>query len=149
MNSANQASAPNSRQFRWRRLFQFRIRSLLILTAVLAVPLGWWGWKIERQRRAMAALQKRGATVWCTEYVHGASYWDRWQWQFTASSVTLKEQPTDDDITALQALDGLEEVECPFSNADIVRLRSALPHCAVKATGDKGDMPRPVLQGTK
>jgi hypothetical protein len=50
-----QPAAP-TRRFRWRRLFQYRLRTLLILTAVIAVWLGWWTNSARRQRDAVAAL---------------------------------------------------------------------------------------------
>ncbi|MCE9544483.1 MAG: hypothetical protein K8T25_03020 [Planctomycetia bacterium] len=38
--------------------FQFRLRTLLIGTAIIAVWLGWWSYKARQQREAVAALRK-------------------------------------------------------------------------------------------
>ncbi len=47
-----------------RRWFRFSLRSLLLLVAVLAIPLGWLGWKVNRarnQRIVVTELQKLNA----------------------------------------------------------------------------------------
>ena len=57
-------SKPTSaHRFHWRRLFQYRLRTLLILTTIIAVALGWWSHKARQQREAVAALEKVGARI--------------------------------------------------------------------------------------
>lgn len=46
-----------SRRFHWRRLFQFRMRTLLLLMAILPPLLGWWSYKARQQREAVAVIQ--------------------------------------------------------------------------------------------
>ncbi|MCE9556837.1 MAG: hypothetical protein K8T91_26110 [Planctomycetes bacterium] len=55
--------AATPRRFRWRRLVQYRLRTLLILTTVIAVVHGWWSYKARQQREAVAALRKAGAFI--------------------------------------------------------------------------------------
>lgn len=52
------AAAP--RRSPWRRLFQYRLRTILILTTVIAISLGWWSYLAKQQRDAVAALTKAG-----------------------------------------------------------------------------------------
>ncbi len=40
------------------RRFQFRLKTLLILVAVLAAGLGWFKWKVERERNERAAARE-------------------------------------------------------------------------------------------
>ena len=51
------------RRFSWRRLVQYRLRTLLILTTIIAVWFAWWSYTARQQRVAVAALQKAGASV--------------------------------------------------------------------------------------
>jgi hypothetical protein len=46
---------------RWR--LQFTVRTLLLMTAVVAVLLGSQGWRARRQQEAVAALEKLGCYV--------------------------------------------------------------------------------------
>ena len=50
------------RRFRWRRLLQYRLRRLLILTTVCAALFAWWSHKARQQRAAVVALRTLGAT---------------------------------------------------------------------------------------
>ncbi len=59
-------SAPSKslhRRYRWRRLLQYRLRTLLAFTAIVATWLGLWSNSARRQRDAVAALRKCGALV--------------------------------------------------------------------------------------
>ena len=38
----------------WRRLFQYRLRTLLILTTIVAVWFAWWSHKAQQQREVDA-----------------------------------------------------------------------------------------------
>ncbi|MCE9544497.1 MAG: hypothetical protein K8T25_03090 [Planctomycetia bacterium] len=46
-----------------RRWFQFRLRTLLAATTIIAIWLGWWSYKARQQRDAVAALRLIGARV--------------------------------------------------------------------------------------
>lgn len=46
-----------------RRWFQFSLRTLLILTTVIAALLAWWSYKAHQQRAAVAALERAGGVV--------------------------------------------------------------------------------------
>ena len=62
--SQTQPSSPvTPRRFNWRRLFQFRLRTILILTTIIAVWLGWWSYKARQQREAVAVIRKTGGEV--------------------------------------------------------------------------------------
>lgn len=124
-------------RFRWRRLLQFRIRTLFILMAVLAVLLGWWSWKAERQRRAVEYLENREAGIGYQSNMPNYGFFrnDRpllVDWRYGVRFVGLHQDPTDADIAALQALAGLEEVRVERSLLiDEKRLRDALPACKI------------------
>lgn len=47
-----------------RKAFQFRIRTALILTAVIAIYLARWSQKARQQNEAVAELSKWGAIVY-------------------------------------------------------------------------------------
>jgi hypothetical protein len=63
------ATAP--RRFHWRRLFQYRLRTLLIVMTLIAVWFAWWSHKARQQRVAVGALRSMGAEV---------RYDSRWPW---------------------------------------------------------------------
>jgi hypothetical protein len=49
-----------------RRWFQFSLRTLLIVVAILSVPLGWVGWKkgqVQRERATITWVKKMGGEV--------------------------------------------------------------------------------------
>ena len=58
-----ESNPTTARRFHWRRLFQFRLRTLLILTTIIAVALGWWSHKARQQREAAAAFRMRGVVT--------------------------------------------------------------------------------------
>ena len=128
----------NPRQPR-RRWFQYRLRTLLIVMTVAAVPLGWWSYNADRQRRAAETLERHGAIV---SYGGDSSrfYSNKkselpvlLHWRYRVRSVSLDREPTDNDIAALQALDGLEEVSISDIMRDGKRLQAALPRCQVES----------------
>lgn len=127
-----------SPRFRWRRLLQFRIRTLLILIAVLAVLLGWWSYRANRQRQAVAALKRAGAYVSHTptpswifsppgpEWMMDSS----WRDYFTnVRTVWFVVTPSDGDVEQLKKLHSLEDVLVPSLTPEdeLKRLRAALP----------------------
>lgn len=46
-----------------RRWFQFRLRTLLILTAAIAIVMTWWSLRVRPQREAVEALRKIGGQI--------------------------------------------------------------------------------------
>lgn len=46
-----------------RRLFQFRLRTLLLAVLVVSLALGWYVRRVELQRRAIAAIRQAGGTA--------------------------------------------------------------------------------------
>ncbi|MCE9554825.1 MAG: hypothetical protein K8T91_15835 [Planctomycetes bacterium] len=105
--------------------FQFRIRTVFILVtacAILFALLGsWWGYKAEKQRKVMEALNNRPGV-----HVHYANGW-------RAIEAWFETRASDDDIRALQELDGLKEVTALFD--DEARFRGALPNCKFDGHG--------------
>ncbi|MCE9557302.1 MAG: hypothetical protein K8T91_28470 [Planctomycetes bacterium] len=67
------APPPNTtaRRLIWRRLFQFRLRTLLLLTTIMAIWLGWWSHKALQQREAVAVLRSHGAIMFYNHMLPG------------------------------------------------------------------------------
>lgn len=122
--------------------FQFSLRTLLLTTAVVALPLSWWSWKAERQRRAVAELRKSGAyivynipSVAATKNTHRAEGVPPFvDWRYKPIQVSLYQPPSDDDMAALQELDELECVSTytVLNEDDVHRLKTAIPKCRVE-----------------
>ena len=55
--------AATPRRFRWRRLVQYRLRTLLILTTIVAVWFAWWSHTARQQREAVADFKEHKAWV--------------------------------------------------------------------------------------
>ncbi|MCE9552670.1 MAG: hypothetical protein K8T91_04735 [Planctomycetes bacterium] len=116
------------------RFPRYSLRTLLFLTAAVAVLLGWGSLKAEKQRRAVATLEGHSAVVgynyppyFSREYVPAFK-----NWRYRANRVYLFRPPSESDIAALQALDGLEAV---YTNnlypEELDLLRKLLPKCRV------------------
>ena len=56
-----QPAAPS--RFRWRRLVQYRLRTLLIVMTILAAGLGWWSHKARQQRVAVEVIRSAGGLI--------------------------------------------------------------------------------------
>lgn len=129
--------AANPRRPFWRWLVQYRLRTLLVVTTAVALILGWLAFKAERQRRAVSALRKSSARV---HYRGALSAPEPWlaHWRYRVDSVSLTQVPTDNDVAALQALDGLVNVgmsdvaAMDVTDAGIARLKKALPNCQIQ-----------------
>lgn len=123
-----------------RRFLQYRLRTLLILMLALAVPLGWWSYKAERQRKAVNALWKSGAGI---DYDHNFTGGDPHptlaHWRYQVKTVWLQPPVSDSDIEALQTLDGLKKVFLEFNKGadkdrvarEVHRVKAALPEAFV------------------
>ena len=59
----NHTPPPNKPPRRKRRWFQYSLRTLLILTALVAVWMAWWSHNARQQRDAVAALEKDNVIV--------------------------------------------------------------------------------------
>lgn len=52
-----QHDKPSGPKHRW---FQYNLRTLLIVMALVAIVLGWWSYKVHKQRQVVAAVQRIG-----------------------------------------------------------------------------------------
>lgn len=77
-------SAANPRRFRWRRPFQYRLRTLLILMTACAVLFAWWSQKVRQarqQRAAVAAIEAADGQIWYDLRrlnIKSLHYWPEW-----------------------------------------------------------------------
>ena len=140
--------AATPRRFRWRRLVQFRLRTLLILTMVCAVWVAWWSHTARQQREAVAAFQKVGARVeydtrlpW-TGGMKDPPKWPRWLLDnvgvdYYASVERLLLSSTQVTDAGLEHLKGLTALQwlllsnTQVTDAGVARLQQALPNCEI------------------
>ncbi|MCE9553023.1 MAG: hypothetical protein K8T91_06550 [Planctomycetes bacterium] len=124
-----------------RRFLRFRLRSIFILTTLIAMGLAWWSHRAQRQRRAVTTLCKNSAVVmYKYENNRLKPYWNGfspWPWyidyQYKVTKVYLLRPTRAADEMALQALDGLEEVYLRDGEPrEIGRLQEAFPRCRVQ-----------------
>ena len=114
----------SKRRFSWRRLFQYRLRTLLIVTTITAIALGWWTHKARQQREAVAALKEIGGSVkydsslpWTGGMDDPPKYP---QWLLDKVGVDL--------FASVQTLDlGNTQV----TDAGLARLKQSLPNCTI------------------
>ena len=107
------------------RRFQFSLRTLLILTTICAIGLGWWSHKARQQREAVARLNKHGSIAYDFELAYlnpaGTSslrppYWPAWlvntmgvDYFANVSRVNLSNSSvTDADLSCLKAFRSLD-----------------------------------------
>lgn len=115
-----------------RRWFQYSLRTLLIVMAVLTLPLGWWSYKAEKQRRAVRVLEDSDARITFNDGNHRLGPHQRFlHWRYRVTDVVLHNRVTESDIAALQSLEGLESVAV-YPETDLARLRAALPECSIE-----------------
>lgn len=105
----------------WRRLFQFRILTLLILVTVVSGWLGWWSHRARQQREVTAVLHAAGGKVrydFEDEKLDGPKYCPQWlvdwlgvDYFSNVKSVWFEHiEVTDDRLKHLKGLDSLERL---------------------------------------
>ncbi|MCE9545655.1 MAG: hypothetical protein K8T25_09070 [Planctomycetia bacterium] len=131
-----------------RRWLQFRMRTLLIGTAIIAAVLGWWSYKARQQREAVAALRKVSARVdydasllW-TGGLENPPQWPQWCLDtvgmdylahVTGVEVVLT-KVANSDLARLQNLTTLEEIriyDAYYTAAEVAQLQRSLPGCRI------------------
>lgn len=126
----------------WRRLLQFRLRVILILTTLIAIWLGWWIHTSRQQREAVAELRKAGAEIvydFDEQGLEGPPYWPAWLVDALGvdcfadvSEVALTNtQVTDAGLEHLKGLTSLQELylgNTQVTRAGVARLRTSLPN---------------------
>ncbi|MCE9543961.1 MAG: hypothetical protein K8T25_00325 [Planctomycetia bacterium] len=123
--SQRDASLPSSRQFRWRRFLQYRLQTLLALTALCAAGLAGWSYYVAHfvrpQQLAVQAICKSGAIVqydFQTRRNDRPPNWPAWvvdllglDYFGNVTHVSWRQTSTTDaDIEKLKCLSGLEEL---------------------------------------
>ncbi|HEV3003666.1 MAG TPA: hypothetical protein VGX78_04365 [Pirellulales bacterium] len=92
-----------------RHWFRFKLKTLFILVAVLAVGLGWFKWKVERKRIERVAARKLmncGAVLYFEPYENGPGlpYWlfgERWDfWMENVIAVSFEPLDGRPDLVA-------------------------------------------------
>lgn len=63
MSSRPVHDATSTRRIAWKRLFQYRLYTLLIVITIVTIWLAWWSHSARRQRDAVATLTKMGTDV--------------------------------------------------------------------------------------
>ncbi|MCE9556821.1 MAG: hypothetical protein K8T91_26025 [Planctomycetes bacterium] len=119
------------RRFPLRRMLQYRLRTLLVITTIIAVLFGWWSYKAQRQREAVAALRKIGGTAYYHRYLpwtsenYDSPKWPPWVLDTVVADYLARVQVirlnsttvTDDDLKFLKNMPALEELQ--LNNTDI------------------------------
>ena len=120
------AAAP--RRFRWRRLVQYRLRTLLILTAMAAAHFAWWSYKVRQQREAIAELAAESTVLISynkalplTGWMREPMEWPEWVWEWI-----------DADYIA-RPIEANFLFEAFFTQDELDHLQNSLPNC--KLTG--------------
>jgi hypothetical protein len=145
------SSASHPRRFRWRRLLQFRLRTILILTTIIAGSLGWWT-RADRQRAAVEKLGGRRMVAYDLRSQTLARYCP--SWLLDRIGIDLVAVPTDFILQAcepkppLKPLEELRHLElvqdwgCRLTDADVFHLRHVgtlkkfdVPNAPISDTG--------------
>src|SRR5689334_9571725 len=106
-------------RFRWRRLLQFRLRTLLILTTLLCIWFGWWSYMAKRQCDAVATLRERFDALVSYDFEEDGldkpPYWPKWfvdaigvDYFASVKVVIVSLKMTDEGLAHLQVLTGLQ-----------------------------------------
>ena len=120
MTAMTESNPTLAQRFHWRRLFQYRLRTLLILTTIIAVLLGWWSYKARQQREAVAALKKVGGFFSYDFHEKGLDrppYWPVWLVDRVGVDYFANVEAGDFVNNSTDA--GLENLECLTSLKEI------------------------------
>lgn len=124
-------------QLRCLAFFQFRLRTILIMTAIIAGLLSYWSVESHRQRKSVHALQDRGASIDFNDALPGTNWmvnppkWPRWilnidrNYFATVEGVNLRSsQIVDADLKYLEALTDTRTLDLGNTQITDVGLRS-------------------------
>lgn len=138
-----------------RHWFRFKLRTLLILTAIVAVPLSWIAWRLEEVRQeqeAISLVETTGGYVygllWGDVFEFGASdstklasrsWWqettEKWFGELTRGVVLSNVLSTQEinlmKLTELKHLEILDLTGIHVSNEQARELSKALPNCTI------------------
>ena len=125
---------------------QYRLRTLLIVTTIVAVWLGWWSHKARQQREAVAALRNAGFSAgysfrlpW-TGGIQDPPKWPFWLVKLIGvdylANVTFLElrgrsELTEADIAHIRNLTALGWVIVPNTGNAYLRLKQSFPDCHI------------------
>lgn len=112
-----------------RRWLQISLRGFFVGLSLLAIALGWYARRVERQRQAVRAAVELGGSVWYDDEVDASLFttgkpptgararlgaWLGRDWFQTATVVDIRglggRSLTDDDLRALRPLSGLKKL---------------------------------------
>ena len=149
-----------------RRLFRFRLRTLLILVTFLSVPLGWVGWELDQRRREKEVVdwvEENGGFVQLFNWTKERGWWektkDNWlgervrkvylnnpQLSTLSPLAELKklerlviEETQVNDLSPLEELKNLEMIDFRGTHIDrlqVLDLQQALPNCMIGSNSE-------------
>ena len=119
-----------------RRWLRFSLRTLLIVVPVLAVPLGWVGWKKGQERATITWVEEMGGQIGFLFRNDERSWWeestDKWFGERVWWVDLINTQVTDlSPLAELKNLDWLDLSNTQVSDEQVQELRQALPHCEI------------------
>jgi hypothetical protein len=149
-----------------RRWFQFSLRRLFVLIAMVAAGMGWIAsekFYLRHEARITKELLNSGAPVIPESELYGEGWWDKFRWQLLgprASVVAIRYGPITDllsvvelkylrevsiqeskieDLTPLLKLKHLKAIgvrEEQISDEQLNQFRNKFPQCEVRQSGD-------------
>ena len=146
------------RRFRWRRLLQYRLRTLLIAATICAAIFGAlarWCYTAEQQRVAVIAIAKSGGRVKFGDYqwpqwiadglgiyfcadveeVHFPDIFNRRTSPNAYKLPIITERVSDEALDRLKSLPSLKLLTIHnASSEEIARIRKALPNCEIDSS---------------
>lgn len=125
-----------------RRWMQVSLRTVLVLVTLLCVALSMWVAPAERQRRAVAAIEKLGGRVGfvkpAASETFRATYLRRWlppdyfdeiEWVDLANTQVTRTRLA--QMQGLTSLQWLSLADTQVTDAGTKKLRQALPNCQI------------------